>query len=46
MTTVQHNTDKIKSTSVGKSVASVDLGASVFSLNEDDNREDDADDDT
>ncbi len=43
VTTVQHNTDKIKSTSAGKSVASVDLGASVFSLNDDDNSEDDAD---
>jgi hypothetical protein len=45
VTTIQHNTDKIKRTSAGKSVASVDLGASVFSLNEDDNSDDDAEDD-
>ena len=32
VTTIQHNTDKIESTSAGKSVASVDLGTSVFPL--------------
>jgi hypothetical protein len=43
VTTIQHNTDKIKSTSAGKSVASLSINESVFTLhNEDNNSDEDA----
>ena len=43
VTTIKNNTERIKSTSAGKSVASADLGASVFSLQNDDEEDDSVD---
>jgi DNA-binding transcriptional ArsR family regulator len=43
VTTIQHNTDKLKASSAGKSVASLNMGESIFTLNQDDDDDDDAD---
>ncbi len=43
VTTIKNNTKRIKSTSAGKLVASVDLGASVFSLKNDKEEDDSMD---
>ncbi len=42
VTTIQHNTDKLKASSAGKSVATMNMGASVFTLDDDNEDEDDA----